>query len=236
MSSMAFPKYGSVVFRRKQCMKQYASTIDAACQIMLQDPDTQDCGFMAYQDWPTALRCLESLQNHRRHISEIVQFKQPCKPYLEIDGRMAEDLPECVEHPTVIAAPAQFVITDIFAVEYSIALTDNDFVWSRSSNAAHWSLRLVIATHDPQFVYASNHYADPQGAGHLVLAIRRHDPELGQMVDAANYTRDRCMRMVGSCKYGSPSILRLVERDEDSQALQDSTITWLDEHIKLICP
>lgn len=191
-------------------MKQFAVATDAKCQLQIEDADSGNIRFCAYKDWPTALTCLQPLKSQRRHIYEMIVFDQPCKPYLDMDGKL-DIIPESLKDPRAVMERTQRIITGIVETDYSIRLKHEDFVWSHSKNDVKLSLHLVIATREPQYVYSSNHFKDPGGAKHLATRIMAMDPELGQIVDDGVYTKDRAMRMVNSCKHGKSSMLELVD-------------------------
>ena len=59
-------------------------------------------------------------------------------------------------------------------------------------------MHLVIATHSPQYVFATNLW---DGAWHLARRIVELDEEMREVVDLGIYTKERAMRMLGSSKF-----------------------------------
>lgn len=71
------------------------------------------------------------------------------------------------------------------------------------------SFHVVVSSHNPQYVYRSNHQDDEQGAVHLAMRVRQLLPGLldtsgKHVVDASVYTKDREMRLPYSTKHTRP--------------------------------
>eukprot|EP00891_Asterochloris_glomerata_P006759 jgi/Astpho2/6759/fgenesh1_pg.00102_%23_32_t len=90
-------------------------------------------------------------------------------------------------------------------------------------------MHLVISTHSPQYVFATNMW---DGAWHLARRIVELDEEMREVVDLGIYTKDRAMRMLGSSKYDKKQ--SVLEALDPSQAVRDHVITWLDDNTQYL--
>eukprot|EP00891_Asterochloris_glomerata_P005840 jgi/Astpho2/5840/Aster-02351 len=90
-------------------------------------------------------------------------------------------------------------------------------------------MHLVISTHSPQYVFATNLW---DGAWHLARRIVELDEEMRQVTDLSIYTKDRPMRMLGSSKYKKKQ--SVLEALDPTQAVRDHVITWLDDNTQVI--
>lgn len=183
-------------------MQSEAAERGASVQLQIQDPDTGWRQFGCYMTWDDALARLGRLRRLKHHMFEVIAHGKPCKPYLDLDG---------VEVPAAfggsiaaVVERADALVRQIFVNDYKIVLKPEDTVWLVSPNPAKMSLHLVVTTHDPQWVYSSNHQSDPRGASHLAQRIVALDPDLAPLIDVGVYTKDREMRAIGATKFGKP--------------------------------
>jgi hypothetical protein len=233
----------------KASMQADATIMNARAQLQLQDPFSGWRQFGCYKEWKDANEALQRLKGHARHAFEIIPFGKKCKPYLDIDGPPLPN--DQVPFPDVAAlvAHTEDAIKMIFSNDYGIQIdVDNDLIWLISPNAKKLSLHLIIDTKKegtPLHVYSSNHQADPSGASNLAMRLQQLDPNgVGKLVDKGVYTKDREMRMLGSCKFNKDADSVLVplkqhHKDDPDTALrtvisnvpEDAALIQVPEHI-----
>ena len=213
----------------KARMKEHAALSQAKSYVAITEPDSGNHGFACYATWEEAERGLQPLKGQSRHVFEVIGVGRPCKPYLDVDGT-EEELVDGLRTAEEVIGRVESATKRVFTEDFGIALRESDFVWTRSGGQAKLSLHLVISSHGPQYVYASNLKREEQGAHHLARRIVEVDAELGRLVDDAVYTTDREMRMCGSSKYEKKQ--SVLEPTKEGVARRDTVITWLDEEVE----
>ena len=182
--------------------------------------------FTYANSWQDAFPRIQAVESRSRHAYEIVRYGRPCKPYLDFD--MKEPPAEWTEE-RVIATLAPLVL-QIFRDECGVAVAPEALTWSSGSRPGKLSLHLVVSTHAPQVVFATNRAGEAGSAYALAFRLRQHlaivAPALVEGVDKSVYSKDREMRLVGSTKCEA--------RDYPLRALgaapfADHCITWLDK-------
>lgn len=212
----------------KEKMKARAALTGAKCELQIQDPETGFRGFTCYETWSRAIESLESLGGGMRHVFEIITYGKPCKPYIDFDG---SGINLSVEEITTTLEDA---ITRIFKEDYDLALQPHDFIWTLSPNPDKISLHMTVSKqYGPMFVFRSNHQDDSHGAFHLAARVKALLPALSEFVDGSVYTKDREMRLLGSCKYGRADVLEFLHKDRGYSA-KHAAITWIDGEMQII--
>ena len=103
-----------------------------------------------------------------QHFFEIIRHQQPCKPYLDID--CAGGLPEGYTKEDVMRSITN-VVCLIFKEDFQLNLQPEAVIWLESPNPEKISAHLIISSHQPQFVFRSNHFTDAQGAYQLAIRV-----------------------------------------------------------------
>ena len=220
----------------KARMQADATLMPARAQMQLQDPFSGWRQFGCFKDWPDANEALHRLKDHARHAFEIIPFGKPCKPYLDIDGSPLPNDQVPFTDIGALVAHTEDAIKMIFSNDYGIQLdVDNDLIWLVSPNAKKLSLHLIIDTARagvPLHVYSSNHQSDPTGAAHLAMRLQQLDPNgVGKLVDIGVYTRDREMRMLGSCKFNKDADSVLVPLKQHHKDDPDTALRTVISHV-----
>ena len=219
---------GGVWCHKKAPMKAAAARMRAACEVQCND-DSGRRQFGCFPTWEAAQTALNSLMPRQRTWYELISHGRRVKPYLDIDGKYADGLPDGCRTPAQVMERAGALVRRVFAEDYGITLPADALVWLTSPSTEKLSLHLIVCTHAPQWVYHSNHQNDPQGAVHLARRLMQLDPEgVGKLVDGGVYTKDREMRVLGAHKYGKPRSTALRSAGGARPAFQDTVITWTD--------
>ena len=217
---------GALWHHRKAPMKEDAALMNAKAEIQLNEPDHGWHMFGCYKDWPTAMQCLRPLKTQDRHLFELIVNQKPCKPHADFDRKAG--LPKGWTVESFMARVTSTII-NIFKGDYGLTILPSDFCWTLSPNQTKFSMHLVISTHSPQYVFATNLW---DGAWHLARRIVELDEEMREVVDLGIYTKERAMRMLGSSKFDKKQ--SVLEALDPSQAVRDHVITWLDDDTQVI--
>lgn len=174
----------------KQKMRDYVSLHfpdRQAVEIVVQDPENGHRSFLPFPSWDKAWSSLQSLHGFERHANEIVALTKPCKGYIDVD---CKGEPEGIAAHEIIPRICKAILY-IFQQDYRTPIQQDDIVVTRSPNQTKLSWHIVISSHNPQYVFGSNHQFDPHGAFQLARRIREMEPAAGAYIDLNVYSKDR---------------------------------------------
>jgi hypothetical protein len=199
--------------------------------VQMQCPVSGVRRFGSYPDLDTARVAIEAgFRQEARHAFEIIRHGMPCKPYGDIDSGETP-LPTATD----VISMFNEVILLIFQEDFRAPIRTEDIKWTHSPKPDKLSLHFVVATHNPQLLFRSNHYTDPHSAYFLAERIVERRPDLQKFLDLRVYTADREMRLAGATKYGQESSLAPVDHLavplflDNPFAPQDYVVTHMEE-------
>ncbi|KAI8596262.1 hypothetical protein EDD21DRAFT_422649 [Dissophora ornata] len=183
---------------------------------MSSDGKTSYYAFASYRDLPTFLTAYNNIAAKDRCFNETIRDGRECVEYYDIDwaDSQSEDIAELEQRVFAEFLEAR----NQFAPEYPV--TEDMCRVLTSSSGYKVSLHIII----PQYVFENNskHMKAFMDKFHLKRG-GKDDTKLTKYIDTDVYTRNRGIRILGSCKRSSPGrILQKAEWHESSKKASDA--------------
>lgn len=194
------------------------------------------------------LQVYGSLMEHcpaELHVNEIIQQDKPCKPNFDFDGNTG--LPSCFVDRDDFRSKVEVALTNIFKKTYDVELCASDFAWVYTEYPLKFSAHLIINHYDADgslVVFPTHHPTMlHDGVKGLCSLLLKEMPELADTPDAKGitdtsiYSKDREMRLPGSCKAPKPTDENWSPRTAyiaTEHTLKDCMISYLPEKVRVL--